>query len=86
MIELSRAKRARAQFSRHVNELRRQLGACEQRPKEAKAKIRDLKDRLLIAPHDLSHEWLYSVTDRIFLDIARSRGKPAITGLIQLKR
>jgi phage shock protein A len=44
MTELSRAKRSQAQLSQHVNELRRQLGACEQRLKEVKAKIRDPKD------------------------------------------
>jgi hypothetical protein len=77
MTEPSRAKRAQAQLSRHVNELRRQLGACEQRLKEAKTKIRDPKDQLLIAAHDLSPDSLHSVADRISLDIARNREKPA---------
>jgi hypothetical protein len=75
--ELSRVKRTQAQLSRHINKLRRQLGACEQRVKEAKAKIRDLKDQVLIAPHNLSPESLYSVADRIFLDIGPNREKPA---------
>jgi hypothetical protein len=77
MIEFSCAKRAQVHLSRHVNELRRQPGACEQRLKEAKAKIRDLKDQLSIAPHDLSPESLHSVANRIFCDIARNREKSA---------
>jgi hypothetical protein len=77
MSELSRANRAQAQLSRHINELRRQLGACEQRLKEAKTEMRDIKGQLLIAPQDLSPESVHSVADHIFLDIARNREKPA---------
>jgi hypothetical protein len=77
MTELSCTKCVQAQISRHVSELRRQLDTCEQRLKGAKAKIRDLRDQLLIAPQDLSPESLHSVRDRIFLDIARNREKPA---------
>jgi chromosome segregation ATPase len=86
MTELSRAKRAQDQLSRHLNELRRRLGACEQRLKEAKAKIRDINDQLLIAHQAyLMSRFILSQTISFSTLLETAKSQPT-TGFIQPRR